>query len=960
MKTSVGRALAGFTQHKLTRALILVYLSYLALSLLLVLPLLNWLASPLYQQQTGRPLQHGLMVFNPFTLSLTLKQLADNNPDGSVLWSAERVHINFSLLQSLVNVAPSLDQFAATGVRVAAHKTSAGQWTFDDILQHQAAQPAAPASVDEEAAIPVLVIDNILLAIHEIAFTDASRDETFHSSLENIHFQLRDFSTINEVGQPYEFSAKVVDGGELSWRGTLSLKAGESEGELALKNIALRPVWQYLQSKVNFNLRKADISFAGQYKLHWKDALQWSLTQSQLDLHNLDIRSRRADADSSLAFTRLAVQGVQISSLTRKVDIAAIDLDGLEVASWSEADKVGLLELFSVTGDITSAVDQDAELTEESNPWIARINSAQINAATIDWRVVELQDRHFHLSPVQVKLKNIHTRGDNAATIDIAATLDQLTSLTLTGAVNPVTIAGDLSASLQGLPVNLVNPLLQPYLQAEVLTGQLTAAMQFSLLDGALVQLTTAGSISEFTLRPLATPEELMRWSDLSWQEASVDMAQQRVTMPLVTLAGFDGQLIVTKAGATNLQTLFPPTVESVTEKNPAATTETKPWQFALQKLVLDKASFRFNDQSLTPDFTAAVQRFTGELINFSSTATQRASFDFKGDVDGYAPVTLTGNAQPFLAHPKLDATLTFENMDLGGFSTYSSTYAGWRIDRGLLTANLHYRLADGRIVGSNHIVMDQLQLGEKVRTGNATDIPLRLALALLTDEKGVATLDIGISGTPGDPGFDISQVIRAAVRNSLVKVVSAPFALLAKLVSTPEDLGEIKFNSGSRQLLSKATRKLALLEKALAKRPDLRIEIRGHYDLKTDQRGLQAALLKRTLLAQGLSNDDIKQQNSAWQKAVEKAYRALDLAEDRKLASADQYEKLLHSLAVREQDLVNLAVERSVVVKQFLVEHLNIDNDRVLINSEITCPSSCNSRIVRFDLADLSIQSNR
>ncbi|MBN3586009.1 DUF748 domain-containing protein, partial [Algoriphagus aestuarii] len=91
---------------------------------------------------------------------------------------------------------------------------------------------------------------------------------------------------------------------------------------------------------------------------------------------------------------------------------------------------------------------------------------------------------------------------------------------------------------------------------------------------------------------------------------------------------------------------------------------------------------------------------FSGELTGLSSDVKTSASFNFKGDVDGYAPVTLSGTTQPFLDDPKLDATLNFENMDLGGFSTYSSTYAGWRIDRGLLTANLHYRLAEGRILG--------------------------------------------------------------------------------------------------------------------------------------------------------------------------------------------------------------------------------------------------------------------
>src|SRR5690606_41601829 len=112
--------------------------------------------------------------------------------------------------------------------------------------------------------------------------------------------------------------------------------------------------------------------------------------------------------------------------------------------------------------------------------------------------------------------------------------------------------------------------------------------------------------------------------------------------------------------------------------------------------------------------------------------------------------------------------------------------------------------------------------------------------------------LDVGVSGRLDEPSFDISKVIWAAVRNTLVKIVTAPFNLLASLVGSQEDLGEIKFNSGSTQLLSNATRQLTLLEEALSKRPQLRLEARGQYDVVTDTRGLQAAQAQLIMMEDG------------------------------------------------------------------------------------------------------------
>jgi hypothetical protein len=251
---------------------------------------------------------------------------------------------------------------------------------------------------------------------------------------------------------------------------------------------------------------------------------------------------------------------------------------------------------------------------------------------------------------------------------------------------------------------------------------------------------------------------------------------------------------------------------------------------------------------------------------------------------------------------------------------------------------------------------MDQLQLGEKVNNTTAMDVPLRLALALLTDENGLATLDIGVSGNANDPSFDVGSVIRQAVRNSLVKIVQAPFSWLGSLVGSKEDLGQLPFNSGSSQLLTTATRKLKSLQQALTKRPELRIEMRGSYDPNTDVRGLRAAQVKQVLLEEGLENKDIKAQNERWQKAVAAEYRQLGLKSEGQLTPVQMYEQWLQTIVIAPEALNQLAAQRSINAKQFLVQQLKVDASRVLVNSSTDCsqPDACTRRIVKLDLSDL------
>lgn len=973
----VSRSLRKIYQNRFVRWLAAIYLAYLTLCVLIVMPAINWGLNAVYQQQTGRPLHYNFIRLNPFALSLTLPNVRDNNSDGTNLWSAKQIYIDVAVIKSLVNLAPAIDDIELDGINIHAHKLADGGWTFDDIQQHQAALAAAapPETTDTTTdELPALLIKQIHIAIDSLKFSDDSQAEPFELDLQKIQFGLQDFSTLLEEGQPYRLNATLGEKGELSWAGDVSLKSAQSKGELAIRNIDLQPAWQYFKSQLNFTLQKALLNIQGQYQVNWKKDLYWSINQTELSLLETKVTSGKSNArDADINLGELRVTGINVASDTQLATIDKVQINGFSLASWSEGSDNGLTRAFTpktTESPLTNNTTNDEDDT--SKPWLAQIKTVAINDAAIDWRVAELEQHQFAIRKLNVTVSNIDSSGKSPLDIQLNASIDQQTKFALSGDFNLISLDGNLTSTIDALPVALAQPMLTPYLLATIASGSLTTSAELQVRNAELIQLKSKGEVADIKLIPNAAKQELLVWKNLRWSDAQVNLTEQIIDLPLVELSGFDSRFIITADGKTNFQTLFPETVATpdatkntpasqpaTTENNAATTSESaeKSWQFSLHKFVLDKASFRFNDESLTPQFTAAVQNFSGTMTELSSDTSKPASFNFHGDVDGYAPVKLQGKTQPFLAQPLLDARLDFENLDLGGFSSYSGTYAGWKIDRGLLTANLHYRLNDGRILGDNHIEMDQLLLGERVESMSAMDIPLRLALALITDENGLATLDIGVSGDPADPSFDIGKVIRQAIRNAFVKIVSAPFKLLGNLVGTKEDLGELPFNSGSSQLLTTATRRLNSLQQAMEKRPDLRIELRGIYDQRTDLRGLQAAQVKHLLLNQGLENSDIKAQNERWQKAVAAEYRQLNLKQDGEFTPTQMYEQWLATIPIAPEALNELAAQRSINTKQFLVQQLNVDASRVLINSSLDCsePNLCTRRRVLLDLSDIN-----
>jgi hypothetical protein len=174
--------------------------------------------------------------------------------------------------------------------------------------------------------------------------------------------------------------------------------------------------------------------------------------------------------------------------------------------------------------------------------------------------------------------------------------------------------------------------------------------------------------------------------------------------------------------------------------------------------------------------------------------------------------------------------------------------FAGYRIRSGRLDAQLRYRVRDGRLVGDNKLVFRRLQLGEKVEHASALDVPLDLAVALLADAEGRIDLAIPVSGDLRDPQVDLGGLIAQALRNTLARIVSAPFRVLASLFGKGDgdQLRAVSFEPGAAAVSPAEEETVGRLAHALARRPRLSLIVHGAYDPRADSEALQRAALLR------------------------------------------------------------------------------------------------------------------
>jgi len=261
------------------------------------------------------------------------------------------------------------------------------------------------------------------------------------------------------------------------------------------------------------------------------------------------------------------------------------------------------------------------------------------------------------------------------------------------------------------------------------------------------------------------------------------------------------------------------------------------PMPITVDTIRVEKGAADFSDLFIKPNFAADVRNLRGRVKGLSSKPGTRADVLLEGEVNKYSPVKISGQINPLIKDKYADLAMSFKNFDLSSTSPYSGRFAGYTIEKGKLSLDLKYQVSENVFTGENRITVEQLTLGERVESPDATKLPVSLAVALLKDANGNIKLDVPVGGDINDPHFDFGKVIAHTLSNTITKVVSSPFAALGSLVGgNGEELSYIEFEFGSATLGPEQIEKLDKLAKALQERPGLRLEITGRADKENDR----------------------------------------------------------------------------------------------------------------------------
>ena len=125
------------------RVLAGLYIAYLAVAVLVILPALNFLPHWYVKQAFERELHTRIILFNPFTLALEVRHADLPEHDGGRFASLENATVNLSV-ESLWWPGWVFDEVAVRGLYAHVRQISASAFNFSDMIPaDEARAPAA-------------------------------------------------------------------------------------------------------------------------------------------------------------------------------------------------------------------------------------------------------------------------------------------------------------------------------------------------------------------------------------------------------------------------------------------------------------------------------------------------------------------------------------------------------------------------------------------------------------------------------------------------------------------------------------------------------------------------------------------------------------------------------------------------------------------------------------------------
>lgn len=658
-----------------------------ALAALLGVWALSWLSVPalvkgplerLASEQLGRTVTVGSLDFKPWSLELTLRDLAVAGANGApAQLTIGRVYVDAEL-QSLLRLAPVVDAFTVENPVLRITHLGQGRYDVDDVIAKLAAPKDAPETPPSTEPAR-LALYNLLLQGGRVDFTDNTVGKTH--SVQDLLLSVPFISTLSDKKEVRVEPrlAFTLEGSRFdsSAQSTPFAQTRHADAHIRWDDLDLAPYLGYLPASLPIRLKAATLDV--DVKLAFEQTPRLAVKLSG-QVQTRDVKMTDREGQDLLAFDRLTVDMADVRPLEQVVNLAQVEL--LKPVLHAQRDAAGRLNLAQLAGGPApasppkEAASQPAKpSTNAAAPWAVSVARASVRDGTVHWAdqttqpAAALQARSLGLELTNLALplqKPVAFKGDFVLPA-VAAQGAPEGKLAFEG--DATTQKAQVQITTEALALQLAAPYVAQYLEPTVagqLTGTLGVQWQAPPADKNATGLTvTAGplALDQLALRQGNTP--LASLSKLEVKGLQVPLDKPTVTLESLSLntpklaveRGSDGRWMFER------WTKTPSTPSETTATSQTAA----PWVVRVGELALQGGAVAFADNAQPRPVALEVSALDVSAKNLATDSGKPGAFTLsaraaagKGNaksVAGKIDYQGTLALQPLATQGKLDAT---------------------------------------------------------------------------------------------------------------------------------------------------------------------------------------------------------------------------------------------------------------------------------------------------------------
>jgi hypothetical protein len=290
---------------------------------------------------------------NPYALTLEIKNVDLKERSGSSLIAFKDLFINFQV--------SSLWRWAFTFADLRLEEPFIHIQVMEDsrvnLIELVDRIPKGENKTDTDSAEksekgegpPRLIIEHIALSQGRLLLTDLSDATVASVTLEPLHLEVKNFTTLPDKKGTHSFEATLPHGAKLRWAGDVSTHPLWSEGEIEVKDFNMATAWKFLQDEIRLEKPKGKVNFSAKYRFaHSNQSNTLLIDGITIHTSGLSLKSPGAEEPIvSMDAIRLNEGRFDLSS--REVSVGQLALSqGSVAATVNEQGRLNFQELMAV------------------------------------------------------------------------------------------------------------------------------------------------------------------------------------------------------------------------------------------------------------------------------------------------------------------------------------------------------------------------------------------------------------------------------------------------------------------------------------------------------------------------------------------------------------------------------------------------------------------------------------